>query len=607
MATAVWEYLNALAKYDGSEKAHEDVIKTLQAHGHKVKWTDAWCTETQMAALYDCGAVDLVGGYSASAAQLKKKASTKSKSMVHKGSGGALPGDIMLFGSGEPNHTEGVIGYQINVSGNYNGGCSRRSYTGRSVHGYIRPKWAIKEMDNLQIVVEASECILGTYGTNNTRKKMLAVFGRDNAEKIQDEIDRVWNDMNMILFDMAVYVIFGRAGKGKYRKKRLGNYAERVQDKIEEIYALRGRSIEDAAQLVLDGKFGTNAVRRLLLRFCGYDPEKVQAAVNDALEAPAKPQTGEIKTGSIISLFRDKARGTKSVDGLQGDCIIVKDDTGSALIMDTYRSGALEKITKEIAGCKTVDLFFTHPHSDHMSANANSLIKKKLIRRCYVPAEITIASDYKNRYRTLIEDCKKYGVEAIVLRQGSIFQCGKIRGTVVFQQSNSSTDSVNMRSLCTLIEVAGIRMLNCGDHHCGMKESLFNPDKVGHVHVYVSSHHGLYTGDTDDFVKAISPDWTLHTGWKSWPLGSVCQDAKTKAAQKVYQKYGILLPGDVVGRTELTIENGMITAKGEKNMTGKTVSYILDGRTCQKTVHVCTKTAFVAVRSMIPEGAELIT
>ena len=598
---AVWEFLDALAEFDGNQNAHDDVIKFLQTCGHTVKKSDAWCTETVMAALYKAKAIDLIGGYSDNAGSAKSKAQKKSIWHATTTGAGVLPGDIVIFGeNSKANHTEANIGYYVDVSGNYNGGCSRRSYKGRHVMGYIRPKWKTAAMDNLHIAIAAADCMLGVYGSGSTREKQLAVFGADNAKKIQAEVNRIYDDMDKILFDLAVYVIAGHAGKDSYRKKRLGNYYTPVQDKIDAIYSLRGHSVGEAAQLVLDGEFGTNEVRRLLLRFCGYDPDAVQEAVNKALESPSDSVS---ETGSIVSLFRNADRSTKDVDGLQGDCVILKSGK-SALIMDVMRSGALDRIKAEVKGMDTVWLYISHPHSDHMGTNANSLINGGIVSRIHLPMRDTIASEYRSRYDTLVKACQKKGVEIVYLKQGSAIRLAGIKVTVLYQQPNSSTDSVNMRSLCSLVELAGATMLTCGDHHCGKKESKFVYAK--HVDIYKSSHHGLYTGDTDSFVKGISPDWILHTGWKSWPLGTIGQDAKTKAAQKAYQKYGNLLPGDVCGRTELLIEDGTITAKGEKNMTGKTISYLLNGKTYNKTVHVCEKATFRKVQSMIPKGGKLL-
>lgn len=599
MAT-VYDVLKALAKYDGSPDAHDMVIADCKKYaGKTVSKSAAWCSETVGAALAVAGGLSLTGGFQSSATELKKHAP---KGTWHSGSSGILPGDIVLYGSnGKPNHTEIAIGNDLNISGNYNKGVYRRKRSGRSIVGYIRPKYkACPEFDNLQVTVFACETILNTYSSGTTREKNLAVFGKTNAEKIQDEVDRIWHSTDDTIFDLAVYVIAGWAGKDPYRRKRLGSWADSVQKKINQINDLKGKSVSGAAQDVLAGKYGTNAVRRLLLTFNGYDAQKVQDAVNEALRSPEKPPDGT--SASIISLFRDVDRKTKDVDGLQGDCIIVKKGK-SALIMDTMRSGAMSKINAEIADCSEVWLYISHPHSDHMGANANTLIKSGKVSKLLLPKRETIHSDYIKRYDALVSDAKKTGVRVVNTGQGDTFDLNGITGQILFQQLD--TDSVNMRSLCTLITVNGRTFLTCGDHHCGTSESKFR--FTHHVDIYKSSHHQLYTGDREQFIRSIAPDWIIGSGWKSWPLGTVAEDPKVKAAQTVYQKVGNLLPGDICGRTELVIgADGAITARAEKNMSGHTIKYQYNGKTYNATVHTCIRTKYHAVSSMIPNGGKLL-
>ena len=601
MAT-VYDVLQALAKYDGSPNAHDMVIADCKKYaGKTVKSSDAWCSETVGAALAVAGGLSLTGGFQSSATELKKHAP---KGTWHSGSSGIQTGDIVLYGSnGKPNHTEFAIGNDLNISGNYRGGCSRRKRSGRSIVGYIRPKYkTCPEFDNLQVTILACETILATYGSDKVREKNLAVFGKVNAQKIQDEVDRIWYSTDDTIFDLAVYVIAGWAGKDPYRRKRLGSFADSVQKKINQINDLRGKSVSGAAQDVLAGRYGTNAIRRLLLTFNGYDAQKVQDAVNEALRSPEKPPDGA--PASIISLFRDADRKTKDVDGLQGDCIIIKKGK-SALIMDTMRSGGMSKINAEIADCTDVWLYISHPHSDHMGANANTLVKSGKISCLLLPKRETVHKDYIKRYDTLVSDAKKAGVKVEYIGQGNVFALNGIMGKVLYQQTDSSTDSVNMRSLCTLITVNGRTYLTCGDHHCGTSESGFR--YAHHVDIYKSSHHQLYTGDKEQFIRNISPDWIIGSGWKSWPLGMVDADPKVKVAQTAYQKVGNLLPGDVCGRTELIISSdGTITAKAERNMSGHAVRYSYKGETYTATVHTCTRTTYHAVSSMMPIGGKLL-
>lgn len=598
MSCDVYAVLSALSKYDGSPTAHKDVIADCKKYaGKTIKSSDAWCSETVGAALAVAGGSDLTGGFQSSAGSLKKHAP---KGTWHSGSSGILPGDIVLYGSnGKPNHTEIAIGADINISGNYNKGVYRRKRSGRSIVGYIRPKYkACPDFDNLQVTILACETILNTYGSGATREKNLAVFGKANAEKIQDEVDRIWHSTDDTIFDLAVYTIAGWAGKDPYRKKRLGSWANSVQKKVDAIYSLKGKPISEAAEDVLDGKYGTNAVRSLLLTFNGYKPKDVQAEVNKRLQEPPAPSKGV--SASIVSLFRDVPRPTKDVDGLQGDCIIVKRDK-KAIIMDTMKSGAMNKINAEIADCTEVWLYISHPHSDHMGTNANTLVKSGKVSRLLLPKRETIAKEYLSRYDRLVSDAQKAGVKVVNIGQGDTFSLGGISGEVLFQQTTSS--SVNVRSLCTLISVNGRVFLTCGDHHCGSSDSKFIYKK--HVDIYKSSHHRLFTGDKEQFIAGISPDWVIGSGWASWEPGTVGQDPKTKKADRAYQKYANFLPGDICGRTEFTIgADSVINVKAEKNMTGKTVKYIYNGKTYQKTVHVCEKTTFHRVQSMLPAGGK---
>lgn len=279
MAT-VYDELHAMARYDGSPTAHKQVVECLNNNGQKAKMTDAWCTETIMASLYDAGAIKAIGGYKRTSGELKKQA--EREGIWHSGTDGILPGDIIVYGrSGKPNHTELAVGNNVTVSGNYNGGCSRRKWKGRSVVGYVRPKYMkMPKMDNLQVTVAAVDCMLGCYGTGKTKEKMLSVFGDENKKLIQEEIRRVQGKDNLVVRDMAIYAIAGHAGKGEYRAKRLGKYSGSVQNEINKIYSLSGKSVKRAAQDVWSGKYGNGAVRRLLLKFNGYDPSKVQAEVD---------------------------------------------------------------------------------------------------------------------------------------------------------------------------------------------------------------------------------------------------------------------------------------------------------------------------------------
>lgn len=285
----IWDLYETTKYFDGSPTVNEDVAKILKSHGHS-SGKIAGCTNTMSALFYKAGDINAIGGYANNNVPLVQNA--KKAKIWHDGEKGILPGDVIVFGrDGKTNHSELAIGNDIDMSGNYNDGCSRRTRSSHSskIVGYVRPKFsAVPDFNNLQITILAAETYLGTFGKEKTRETLLSVFGTKNKEAIQKQVSRITNDNNLIAFDLAVYTISGHAGNASYRKKRLGKYYDMTQKKITEISNLAGKSIEKAAQDVLKGYYGNNKVREFLLKFNKYDSNQVQLMVNSLLNNTKK-------------------------------------------------------------------------------------------------------------------------------------------------------------------------------------------------------------------------------------------------------------------------------------------------------------------------------
>lgn len=135
--------LGVLNQIMAAKDPHQKVIDILKKHGHTLKPSSAWCSETVVSAFLEAGLIDLIGGYAADAPTLKKHA--KNLGIWHSGSSGIKAGNIVLYGSGDPNHTEIAIDGTYNISGNYNGTVKKRKRSGRTINGYIRPKYPTSE------------------------------------------------------------------------------------------------------------------------------------------------------------------------------------------------------------------------------------------------------------------------------------------------------------------------------------------------------------------------------------------------------------------------------------------------------------------------------
>ena len=124
-----------------AKNPHQKVIDILDKHGHTLKWSSAWCSETVVAAFLEAGYGYLIGGWAADAPTLK--AHGKKLGIWHDGGSGVKAGDIVLYGSDKPNHTEFAIDGTYNISGNYNGTVAKRKRSGRKIHGYLRPAYPV--------------------------------------------------------------------------------------------------------------------------------------------------------------------------------------------------------------------------------------------------------------------------------------------------------------------------------------------------------------------------------------------------------------------------------------------------------------------------------
>lgn len=472
-----WDVLTAYNKYDGSKTAHQDVVNTLNKHGHHTKMSDAWCSQTVMAALYDANGIDTIG-YAASAGSITSKA--KKLGIWHSGTSGIRPGDIVIFCNNkkEPNHTEFCIGYNRNISGNYNGGCSRRAYKNRSILGYARPKYnSMPAMNDLQITICAAQVILGTYGTGDNRKKMLAVFGESNAKKIQQKVNEITIKKEKSIHALTIATIAGYMGKDSYRMKRLSIWNNVVKTHINEIYKLRGKTVQAAAQLVIEGKFDTGYTRVLLLKFCGYDVTKVQTKVNEILK----------KNKQIITTLNNKIRiyqiwVSESNENLYGDSyLIIEYDNDNktiknCVLIDTGpANGDTLKKLKKLNLPKINAIFLSHGHGDHVDGlekickefqidnifisdykemQSVSAAKKAIAK---LKKAASIAEKYKINYKYISNDFS-WGIENSNIKLEWSWQVKKSK-----LKQFDDHHFVNMMSVALMFNLNGWKFFTAGD------------------------------------------------------------------------------------------------------------------------------------------------
>ncbi len=509
MGKTVYDVLSAAAKYDGNPKAHEAVIATLKAHGKTLKSSAAWCSETVMAYFYDAGCIDLIGGYAADSGSIRRHA--ERLGIWHKGDSGILPGDIVLYGSdGKTNHTEFAVGADTNISGNYHGGCSRRKRSGRTIIGYVRPKYAsMPEMDNLQITICACDVMLGVYGSGDTRARMLSVFGSKNAAAIQAEVSRVWGDASKVAFDMAVYISQGRAGNDTYRRNCLDSSYKAAQGRLNDIYALHTHSEEEAASDVLAGRYGTGAVRVALLRFNGYNAAKVQGIVNERLSAKPPDGAAGFRIYPVWFFEHDESA--------YGDCtaIMEYDSAGRVahcVLIDTAMNKVSSTVIKKLKaqGVSKIDaVVISHAHGDHYGGLTN-IAKSLPVSEIYLP-DTTGLDKYQKSYGNAIRRQESKASKAHYLKQGSAFSIGNIKCTCVYQapadalKEHDDHHFVNNQSVVLRFDLNGLIFHTAGDLQNEGNNLLRKAVPNLEADIFKCQWHGDANACNDAICEAIRP------------------------------------------------------------------------------------------------------
>ena len=468
-----WDVLTAYNKYDGSKTAHQDVVNTLNKHGHHTKMTDEWCSQTVMAALYDANGIDTIG-YAASASAIVSKA--KKLGVWHTGISGVRPGDILIYCDSKknPNHTEFCIGYNRTISGNYNGGCSRRTYKNRSILGYARPKYnTMPAMNNLQIIICAAEVILGTYGSGVNRTAMLAVFGEQNAKAIQNKVNEIVSKQSNTVQALAISTIAGYMGKEDYRKKRLNLWNDKVQVYINKIYALKEKTVQAAAQQVIAGTFEKEAIRKLLLTFCGYNPEQIQKKVNELLTQNKKKESH-----NRIRIYQIWVSETHQ--SLYGDSYLIieyEDDNTTiknCVLIDTgpAKGDTLQRL-KELKLPKIDAIFLSHGHGDHIDG-LEQICKTFKVKNVFISdykemQNVSAAKKAISKLKNAATIAKKYGANYKYISTGFSWSVDNIKLEWSWQVKKSQLKQfddhhfVNMMSVALMFNLNGWKFFTAGD------------------------------------------------------------------------------------------------------------------------------------------------
>ena len=153
---------------------------------------------------------------------------------------------------------------------------------------------------SLPLHVLVGNTLAGMYGNGAEREKNL---GSRYAE-VQDAVNHVCTANVSTLADEAQA---GKWGNGDERKRALGTRYDEVQAEINRRAGVGRKSVDEVAAEVVAGAWGNGQDRRSKLSAAGYDPDAVQAKVNEKLGATqAQARFYTVQPGDTLSGIAQK-------------------------------------------------------------------------------------------------------------------------------------------------------------------------------------------------------------------------------------------------------------------------------------------------------------
>lgn len=243
------------------------------------------------------------------------------------------------------------------------------------------------------------------------------------------------------------------------------------------------------------------------------------------------------------------------IDVGQADSFLLEQNGKTALIDCGTRStgkDVVEYLQNE--GITRIDYVFgTHPHDDHMGGMYD-VITNFEIGTIILP-EVKANEVTTNWYIKLMTEIKNGGYNLEYAKEGTIYDLGdatmKIIGPISLPESN-----LNNYSTVLKVSFGEMDIIMTGDAEITVEEEILEKyqDELD-AEILKMGHHGSDTSTSDEFLKAISPEYALISakiGNKyEHPIKSVMQKLEN-ADIEVYRT-------DENGTVEVTITTDNIT------------------------------------------------
>lgn len=204
----------------------------------------------------------------------------------------------------------------------------------------------------------------------------------------------------------------------------------------------------------------------------------------------------------------------------QGDALFIESPTGTQILVD---GGPPRKILNQLAKVmspfdRKIDAFIiTNPDADHIGGFLD-VLKTYKVDKVFESGALTDSKTYQN----LRDELKKDNVPDILAKKGMRLDIGGGAFIdILFPDRDVSSWSTNDGSVVAKLSYGNTSIMLTGDATIKTEKIILSENTEAQLHstILKVGHHGSRTSSSEEFVKAVSPTYSLISDGKDNKYG----------------------------------------------------------------------------------------
>lgn len=358
------------------------------------------------------------------------------------------------------------------------------------------------------------------FRSNTTWKKIIAIIYYIIALSM---ISEGWGTS---LFMLAMpFLVFSFVDLIRHKKKNIPLKRALIAFVLSFALAITGIAItgSDTSESTLEEEKETIAEEQeeiIVEEKEGTKVKEKQELKDEKLEEKAVKVEGELKVHYL--------------DVGQGDSILIQ-TKDAAMLIDTgdrgYGAGIVDYIRSQ--GINKLDyLILTHPHADHIGG-ATEIVNAFNIGKIIMPKVAHTSQTFENLLKTI----QNKGMKITSPNPGDEYQLGDAK-FIILAPNSPSYDNLNNYSIVNKVSFGKTSFLFTGDAEGTSENEIINKGFDVKADVLKVGHHGSDTSTTENFLKAVSPKYSIISCGKDNKYGhpdQIVLDRLNKHNIKVYR------------------------------------------------------------------------